>query len=575
MRKILCAALLATLAAAAPPQFAAREQSAGPPASPQATQQPAPAKPPAAKPAAPQAKPRTAAPSTTGAAVMTNRDIIQLVGAKVSDDIIIAKIKQSKTRFDTSTSGIIALKQAGVSDALIAVMVNAPSASASPPASAGSATTPASPKPGLAPGETASNASREVAATGTVAASRTAAEPAPAVITKAPPNYGMYIETGGELKPLGSIETKIQVSKFRSLLRSAIPFVRQKIDINVPGAHSTSRFEARRPNFYAFFPPSRDVSKFKLLQCKITGQNFDQRTVANASIMFSTEQNQDEVPVDIGPTSVPDLYKISAREDLTSGEFGFVEGNTGSKSASNIDIIDVYDFGIDHKEEKLALAGYLDTLPPAHLDDEAFLNWSKEDAKKIADDHEGNTGLTGSLLGWFKTQYASLDVYWTDPQFARAFARLEMLDRNLTATQTSKLVALLLGQTPTAGPDSSAGKYFILVSIGGKVGSGRLIGANEGERLMRPFDATLSNVKSKNVVPARKLEFIGGYAGVWKIEFDQQSIKGPVLNSDSPEVVFEARLNQNLDLKATFKTEKIAPATAPKVAANSTPANPR
>ena len=80
--------------------------------------------------------------------------------------------------------------------------------------------------------------------------------------------------------------------------------------------------------------------------------------------MFSTEQNQDEVPVDIGPTSVRDLYRISPREDLTSGEFGFVEGNTGSKSASNIDIIDVYDFGIDRKEEKLALADYLDTLPP-------------------------------------------------------------------------------------------------------------------------------------------------------------------------------------------------------------------
>jgi hypothetical protein len=60
--------------------------------------------------------------------------------------------------------------------------------------------------------------------------------------------------------------------------------------------------------------------------------------------MFSTEQNQDEVPCDIGPTAVKDLYRIFPREDVSSGEFGFVEGNTGSKSTSNIEILDVYDW---------------------------------------------------------------------------------------------------------------------------------------------------------------------------------------------------------------------------------------
>jgi hypothetical protein len=53
-----------------------------------------------------------------------------------------------------------------------------------------------------------------------------------------------------------------------------------------------------------------------------------------------------------------------------------------------------------------------------------------------------------------------------------------------------------------------------MVSIVGKVGSGHLIGANEGERLMRPFDTSLTNNKSKDVVPAKKLAFIGGYADV-------------------------------------------------------------
>jgi len=161
------------------------------------------------------------------------------------------------------------------------------------------------------------------------------------------------------------------------------------------------------------------------------------------------------------------------------------------------------------------------------------------------------------MLGWFKRQYAGLDVYWADPQFARAFARLEMLDRNLNAAQANKLCGLLLSQ--------AGNQYFILVSIGGKVGSGRLIGANEGERLMRPFDASLTANNTKAIVPARKLEFVGGYADVWKVAFDTQSIRGPLLNDNAQELVFEARLNQNLDFKATFQMSKINPTIAPGV----------
>ncbi len=361
----------------------------------------------------------------------------------------------------------------------------------------------------------------------------------------------MYIVSQGKMQMLGRIQTKVQVSKFRTLLKNYVPFVRSKIDINIPGAHSTSRYELIRPTFYAYFPPSRDVSKFKLLQCKITGQKFDQRTVANASIMFSTEQNQDEVPIDIGPAgSTKDLYRIFPREELPAGEFAFVEGNSGSKSTSNIEIIDVYDFGIDRKEEKMPLKEYLDSQPAGTISDASFLTWSKEDCQRIVADRDGHTGLTGSLMGWFKMQYAALEVYWADEQFAKAFSRLEMLDRELTPEETTKLAASLISK------DNS--KYYIVVSVGGKIGAGRLIGANEGERIMRPFDATLSNEKGKDIVPAKRLEFMGGYAGLWKVEFDQTSIRGPLMNdSATKNLVFEARLNQNLDFKAKFEMDRI------------------
>ncbi len=57
--------------------------------------------------------------------VLTNEDIVKLVEARVGDPVIIAKIKTSAAKFDTSTEALIRLKQAGVSDAVLEAMVQA------------------------------------------------------------------------------------------------------------------------------------------------------------------------------------------------------------------------------------------------------------------------------------------------------------------------------------------------------------------------------------------------------------------------------------------------------------------
>ncbi len=511
------------------------------------------------RPARPQARPKTAA--------MTNQDVIKLAQAKIGDDIIIARIRQSKTNFDFSTEALLQLKDAGVSDRVLKVMMN-PAAEPEPAAPPDKSAAPA-PRPRTtnetAPAKPSAPASAQSApepvhkslekvATGKPGATLIRPKPTPpprppAAVRSAPQNYGMYVEVGGQLKPIGRIQTKVQHSKWRSLLASRVPFVRQKIDINIPGAHSDSRFEAQRPAFYAFFPPSRDVSKFKLIHCKITGQGFDQRTVSNLSIMFSREQNQDEILCDIGPTDIKDLYRIMPREDLPSGEYSFVEGNPGAQASTNVDIIDVWDFGVDLKDDKLGVSAYLDKFSLVSTGDVAFLGWSKDEAQKIVDAHAGSEDVRGSLQGWFKRQFATLGVYWVDEQFARAFARLEMLDRNLTSEQATKLAALLMDVNET--------QYYVMVTLGQKLGSGRLIGANEAERRMRPFDAVLYNAKDDDfIVPAKKMEGLGGYAAVWKVTFDRSAVKGSLLSA-GPEIYFEARLNQNLDLKVKFKSEQI------------------
>ena len=55
--------------------------------------------------------------------VLTNDDIVEMVKNSIPNSIIVAKINHSKTLFNTSTDGIKKLKEAGISDEVIIVMI--------------------------------------------------------------------------------------------------------------------------------------------------------------------------------------------------------------------------------------------------------------------------------------------------------------------------------------------------------------------------------------------------------------------------------------------------------------------
>lgn len=56
--------------------------------------------------------------------VLTNSSITKMVKAKLSEDVIVNKIRDSKTNFDLSTDSLIKLKETGVSDNIINAMQN-------------------------------------------------------------------------------------------------------------------------------------------------------------------------------------------------------------------------------------------------------------------------------------------------------------------------------------------------------------------------------------------------------------------------------------------------------------------
>lgn len=79
-----------------------------------------------------QAAPEPAAP---GAPKMTNSDVIDLVKAGLSEQVVFNSIRQAAAKdFDLSAAGLIALKKAGVSDAIIVVMQEKSQQAQAPPA---------------------------------------------------------------------------------------------------------------------------------------------------------------------------------------------------------------------------------------------------------------------------------------------------------------------------------------------------------------------------------------------------------------------------------------------------------
>jgi hypothetical protein len=73
-------------------------------------------------------------------AVLTNKDILDMHKIGLPPEVLVAKIKSSRSNFDTSPASLQALKTAGLSDNLILAMVEAPAAQVPAPSAASTAT---------------------------------------------------------------------------------------------------------------------------------------------------------------------------------------------------------------------------------------------------------------------------------------------------------------------------------------------------------------------------------------------------------------------------------------------------
>jgi len=94
-------------------------------------------------------KPAATPPVAPKPAGITVNDVVSLVDAGLSDDLIITKLRKEDKAFDLSTDDMIRLKKANVSDNVLHVMLD-PKAELKPVVAA-TATTPCTRQPGGSP----------------------------------------------------------------------------------------------------------------------------------------------------------------------------------------------------------------------------------------------------------------------------------------------------------------------------------------------------------------------------------------------------------------------------------------
>jgi hypothetical protein len=70
------------------------------------------------------AQEKTANPSTTAPSSLTNKDILLMHGAGLSDEVISEKIRNTPCDFDTSPAALADLKPAGISDSVVLEMIH-------------------------------------------------------------------------------------------------------------------------------------------------------------------------------------------------------------------------------------------------------------------------------------------------------------------------------------------------------------------------------------------------------------------------------------------------------------------
>ena len=263
----------------------------------------------------------------SAAKAMSNSDVIALASAGLGDDVIMAKIHAAPTTdFDTSVTGLSALKSGGVSSAVIRYMID----------------------PSTAP---------------VAAAPAAVSQPAPAPVAAtpidnpddpmSPHSPGVYIlANGNDGKPhlikLDHITAKQH--KTGGMWASGMTYgiVKAHTKVDVDGIAATVHTHDNSPTFYAYIPEDTNTFGGNSISVRdLTLIKFDVKTsereltTGSFSEWGSKSGADDKAKQGLDPEQLKaGVYKLTVNQPLQPGQYAFQHQNYGA----------FFDFGITPTE---------------------------------------------------------------------------------------------------------------------------------------------------------------------------------------------------------------------------------
>lgn len=266
---------------------------------------------------------------------LTNDVIVALAGAGLGEQTLVAKIKSSPSSFDVSPAKLIDLKQKGLSDAIIAAMVEAGSRSQNSAAALGNSDSP---------------------------------DP------RAPHAPGVYLLADGAAKMVRIDATSSNQTKTGGFLGYALTGGIAKLKINtvLPGPHARVVATNARPTFYFYFDQASaslsggapggfwlgggaaavtSPNEFSLVRFAAK-KDRREAAVGQFNIVGAKAGVQDKQRVAMAYKDVrPGVFEVRPEQDLQAGEYGFIYSTTSGGAgvglyAAGATLSRVFDFSV-------------------------------------------------------------------------------------------------------------------------------------------------------------------------------------------------------------------------------------
>lgn len=222
---------------------------------------------------------------------MNNDAVVKLVKAGLSEDVILATVNASPGTYDTSANGLIALKQAGVSDQVIAAIVSKGFSQAKPSAPAAQAVS-----------------------------------TRPAGID----DVGVYYKdkTGAWVSLLPEVVNFKSGGVLKSLASAGV--VKGDINGHLQGAHA--KLNLTFPVVLAVYvPEGTDITEYQFLRLHTNNDSREFRSVTGGIMHTSGGAVRDMLEYQTEKLA-PRVFQITLQAGLGKGEFGLLPPGAGSSN---------------------------------------------------------------------------------------------------------------------------------------------------------------------------------------------------------------------------------------------------